>query len=1599
MSPRDHLTSDNTVVAKLVALARERLPAAQLHSVEPFLVQYYAQVDPEDLNERELTDLYGAALSHWQFLRRRQKGQARVRIYNPTLNEHGWQSSHTVIEIVNDDMPFLVDSVSMEVNRQGLTLHLIIHPVIRVNRDAEGNLLEVSAATGSAAQLESYIHVEMDRQTDPAKLAALEEGIKHVLGDVRLAVQDWQKMQAAMQRIIDEMGDEQALARLPLDLAEAREERAFLQWILDHHYTILGYREYDLSRDSGSLKLKPVAGSGLGVLAKPTPSEFTALPPEAAHFVDGRNRLLFTKANVRATVHRPGYLDYIGIKRFNKQGIVDGELRFIGLLTSTAYNASAATIPLLRRKMDKLVERSGLLPGGHMHKSLITILETYPRDELFQINDEDLYTAALGILRLEERQRVRLFVRRDLFGRFFSCLVYVPRDKYNTELRERVQAILMEALQGNNCEFSPELSESVLARIHFTIRTEPGRYPSYDVRELERQITQASRRWQDDLLAALIERHGEERANTHYQRFAEAFPAGFREENPARSAVHDIEMMAALTPENSLAMNLYRPLEAEPGSLRFKLYQLGKPITLSESLPIMERMGVKVIEERPYRIDAGDETFWIHDFGLLAADDPDVAVEQIKPLFQETFNAAWRGAIENDDFNRLVLRAHFSAREIVIFRAYGKYCRQIGFNFSQSYIEATLVKHPQIVTLLRDLFYERFDPKLSERKVVSLLQEIDYGLDQVTNLDEDRILRQLLSLILATLRTNYFQTDADGKSKSYLSFKFNPAQVPGLPEPKPMFEIWVYSPRVEGVHLRGGKVARGGLRWSDRREDFRTEVLGLVKAQMVKNTVIVPVGSKGGFVVKQPPAEREAYLKEGVACYQTFLCGLLDLTDNLVAGKIVPPRDVVRHDADDPYLVVAADKGTATFSDIANQVSQQYGFWLGDAFASGGSNGYDHKAMGITARGAWESVKRHFREMGIDTQTTPFTVAGIGDMSGDVFGNGMLLSRQIKLIAAFDHRDIFLDPDPDPETSFRERERLFKLPRSSWQDYDKKLISSGGGIFSRGAKSIPLSPEIRQALAIQAESLPPNELMHNILKAPVDLFYNGGIGTYVKASSQSHADVGDRANDAIRVNGNELRCKVIAEGGNLGFTQLGRVEYAQIGGRLYTDAIDNSAGVDCSDHEVNIKILLNTVVNEGELTEKQRNKLLADMTDEVAQLVLQDNYYQTQSLSVNGRHAPSLIDLHARLIRALEKRNLLNRAIEFLPTDEDIVERKTIKQGLTGPERAVLLAYSKMALYDDLLASDLPDDPFFSQVLVDYFPKPLRERYREAMQQHPLRREIIATAVTNSTINRAGTTFVQRLADDSGAKAADVVRAYTIAREVFALSKSWAAIEALDTKVADAVQAEMLMLLDSLLERATQWFLHRYSGTRDINSVLGKFCPSLDTLTAKLVAGRGEQAGQRAKAAEFVKAGVPVDLAAKVALSEVLYSALDIVEISVACQHAVESVATVYFALDQRLEHDFLRRQIDKLSADSHWQYRAKRAMQDDLASQLRALATQVLQSSIKSDAADAIIKKWETAQQPKLERAKQVLADLRGAGTLDLAMLSVALRELNNLL
>jgi glutamate dehydrogenase len=1561
------------LVENAAALCRDKAAAAESDALERFVRLFYAHVPPEDVLERTPDDLYGAAASLWRFAETRERGKAKLRVLNPEPAQDGWKSARTVVEIVNDDMPFLVDSVTAALNHLGATVKLVIHPIVRVRREPGGRIVELMASpdpNGTDTLRESAMHVEISEERDADRLAAISATLASVLLDVRHAVSDWQQMRSVLARVLDELGSNPPVLA-PKEVAEGI---AFLRWLDEDNFTFLGYREYRFG--DGSI----IGGAtGQGILRDETYSvfdlrRFGELPPDIQEFLRQPRLLFIAKSNRRATVHRPAYMDAIGIKEFGPDGSVVGMRLFLGLFTSLAYSRSPRAIPFLRQKVQKVIARAGFGTQSHDGKALLHILDTYPRDELFQISENELFETAMAILHLQERQRIALFVRRDPFERFVSALVYVPRDRYSTDLRLAFTRILEEAYRGTVADFYTQLDESMLARIHFILKTERGRVPAIDATEVERRLAEAGRTWTDKLRDARPDAAA---------RWGGAFPTAYREHTDTDEALEDITVAETVLAGAPLGLRLYR----RPEGLGFKLFRAAASVALSDVLPMLENMGLRVLSEVPHAIhpDGRPEPIWVHDFVLEPRAPVDVPA--LRPRFEEAFAKVWAGEMESDGLNRLVLLAGLSWRQVVILRTYVKVLRQAGATFSQAYMEDALAAHPTIAAALARLFERRFDPAREERRDLDcngIVQEIDHALDAVTNLDEDRILRSFLLLIQKSLRTNYFL------GKPYLSVKLLSREIDLLPAPRPLYEIYVYSPRVEGLHLRGGKVARGGIRWSDRKEDFRTEILGLMKAQMVKNAVIVPVGSKGGFVVKRPPAQREAYLAEGVECYKTLIRGLLDLTDNIVGSNLVPPKDVVRRDDDDPYLVVAADKGTATFSDIANGVAKEYGFWLGDAFASGGSVGYDHKVMGITARGAWETVKRHFRELGTDIQTAPFTCVGVGDMSGDVFGNGMLLSPATKLLAAFDHRHIFIDPAPDPAASLAERRRLFEKPRSSWADYDKTLLSKGGAVFERSAKAIEIGPEAKAALGLAADRMTPAELMRGILKAPVDLLWFGGIGTYVKASTESNAEAGDRTNDSQRIDGRDIRAKVVGEGANLGCTQRGRIEYALKGGRINTDAIDNSAGVDTSDHEVNIKILLDA---QG-MDEGARNKLLAEMTDDVGALVLRDNYLQGLAISLAETRAYELLDSHQRLIRSLEKEGKLDRALEYLPDDEAIAERAAQRRGLTRPELAVLLAYAKNALYAELLPSDFPDDKQLVADLLRYFPRALRRKLRAGIEQHRLRREIIATFATNSIVNRAGIAFVNELKTETGRPASDVARAYAVTRDAFRLRPLWSAIDDLDNKVPAPVQYDMLLAAGRLAERSTLWFLRSGLPLDDVQARLDEFSPGIERLDQHLaeILPAPERGALERRAEKLAGAGVPTPLAEQIARLDFLVSAVDIVRLQKSTTLEVVEVGRVYFHAGARFSLDRLRGAARRLKAETPYQKMAVAALVDDFFQLQTELSSRVVKDG-------GAIETWAAARGPTLAPVDAALNDMLATPEPDLAMLTVAARQMRALL
>jgi len=1600
-----------TVIKKVATAARRKARKSGKADVGDFINAFYGNTAPEDVLRAAPDQLLAAALSAWDLLQKRTPHEPSIRVFNPKNEKGGWDTDHTAVQVVNDDMAFLVDSVTAALNQLEATIHVIVHPIIRVKRDKNGKLLAICQDEKAAVDtgMESVIHIEINEHAGQDKLRTISKQLENVLKDVRNAVDDWRTMRVKVAEAIADLQPDE----VPLSRAEIEETKAFLRWIDDNHFTFLGYREYGISTKGKKSILKTHRKSGLGILRSQKTKIFEGLsngsdlPPEIADFLNKPTALMVSKANTRSTVHRPVHLDTIGIKMFDKQGNVSGERLFVGLFTSDLYNHTVNEIPVLRGKVDSIVESAGFEPSSHDAKALMHTLQSLPRDELLQVDVEDLLATSLGILRLRERQRVALFVHRDPFGRHLSCLVFVPRDRYNTALRRKLQEILEDGYAGPVTAYYTQVTDSALARIQFIVKTTPGVSAPQSDSEIEERLAEAARDWSDALASVLIDAHGENDGIQYHSDYRDAFPAAYREIFSPESAVADIARVEETFSNGAIVLDLYRRQEAEDNAVRFKLFHPGAPLPLSDVLPVLENMGLRVIDEVPHKLvpESSDKPVWLHDFGLVTRSGAAVDVEEVKPLFEEAFHRVWNNQMEDDGFNKLVLDAELEWRQIVMLRGYCKYLLQAAILYSQSYLEDTLANQVDITKMIVELFEFRFDPELapkSGKRTEKLKDKLSKALDNVVSLDEDRILRRYVNIIESTLRTNFYQPAEDGSPKPYVSFKIDSGNVDELPLPRPAIEVFVHSPRVDAVHLRGGKVARGGIRWSDRKEDFRTEILGLMKSQMTKNAVIVPVGAKGGFIVKQPPESggREAFLEEGIACYKTFMRGLLDITDNLKSDKIVPPKNVVRQDDDDPYLVVAADKGTATFSDIANGVSQEYGFWLDDAFASGGSVGYDHKAMGITARGAWESVKRHFREMGVDVMTTPFTSVGVGDMSGDVFGNGMIYSPFTKLVGAFNHLHIFVDPDPNPASSFKERKRLFDKGRSSWTDYNAKLISAGGGIFERSAKSIKVTPQMHKVFDLPGDTVTPNELIHAILTAEIDLLWFGGIGTYIKSRDENNIEVGDRANDSLRINGNQVRAKIVGEGANLGATQLGRIEYSQSGGRINTDFIDNSAGVGCSDHEVNIKILLGMATRSGKLTFAQRNKVLADMTDDVSDLVLMDNYRQSMALTNAEHQSLALADEHLRFIHALERSGELDRDVEFLPSDEDLEMRLSAGKGLTRPELSVLLAYAKIALFDDVMGSSLPDDSYLENTLGLYFPKLIQRRFANLVGNHRLRREIIATYVANTVVNRTGPSFINTISERTGEKPAAIARAYLACRQVFGLAELWSGVESLDNSVPADVQTEMQLEILDLITRGTIWFTRNEASGQEIGKTVNAFQPAVAGMDKGLdsILSPALKITRDEKANHYITRHAPKTLAQRIANLDALAPACDIVRIAAGGRFEPEAVARVFYGIGDRFGFDWLRAAALQIARGDEWQKSATAGIVDDLYATQTRLVTRIMDVSGGAELAPTIIDAWAEANAHAVQRATNMITEIKAGSAVDLAKLSVINRQLRSL-
>jgi len=1578
--------------------------------LEEFSHILYQRFPFAEASDRNLLDFFGNAYGSWRFVQKLDRNRPKIRIFNPDYEQHGWVSNSTIVAVLSKDMPFIRDSIRAEFHRRGIAIHQIYAALYSAERTKEGSLKSLMARESDDSDEhvdEVLMYLEVARHSDPSTLANLVSTLEDIMSEVRLVVDDFNDMSARVHETIETISSTDA----ELCSDSVKENLAFLQWTQQNNFTFLGFERLAVSGKGKHRKVERVKGSELGLMKLRNSRGAENLQRELVGDLStnpvANQQITFAKSIYRSRVHRDTYPQYFTVKIFDDHGDVSEQMRFLGLFTSPVYTQSTLGIPIVRSKVRDVIKHTGFKAHSHDSKEIMRIMEVHPRDELFQSTTDQLLFAAMEINRLQERRKIKLLVRRGTYGRFVSCLVFTPRDIYHTELRSKIQQLLSDAFGAEESEFTTFFSESILTRTHFFFKLSDDAPQDISVESLEKELIAACYSWEEHFYDALIEEFGEEQGTQLAEQYRQAFQAGYREDFAPRVAINDLRRIAKLEQGAPIAMSFYRMMGESDEQLRFRLFQADQPLPLSDVIPVLENLGLRVIGENPYDILRRDgRVFWVHDFSLNYGFSQHVNVQAVSEDFQQAFAAVWRGDAESDSFNKLVLGTALNWRQISLLRAYAKYMKQIRFNLSGRYIAEALLRYPQIAEMLIKLFELRFDPNhtVEDRSVASqdIENDILNALEGVSNLNDDIIFRLYVELINATIRVNFYKTDSKGNYLPTLAFKMMPAKVSLVPKPRPIFEIFVYSPRVEGVHLRGGKVARGGLRWSDRHEDFRTEVLGLVKAQQVKNSVIVPVGAKGGFVCKKPPVEggRDALMQEGIACYQLFIQSLLDITDNLVEGRVQPPMQVVRWDDDDPYLVVAADKGTATFSDIANAIAEANNFWLGDAFASGGSFGFDHKKMGITARGAWVSVQRHFLQLGVDIQNEDFTVLGVGDMAGDVFGNGMLLSEHICLVAAFNHLHIFIDPNPEAASSYAERKRLFALPRSSWEDYNKELISAGGGVFSRAAKSIAITPEMKRRFDIEEDKLTPNELISALLKSPVDLLWNGGIGTYVKASRESHADVGDKANDSVRVDGAELRCKVVGEGGNLGMTQRGRIDYSLNGGLCNTDFIDNSAGVDCSDHEVNIKILLNELVAAGDMTGKQRNNLLEKLIEPVADLVLVNNFRQAQALSVAQFDADKRIAEHQTVIQSLESAKLLDRRLEFLPSDDEIAERRGQGLGLTRPEFAIVMSYLKGMLKQQLVDEDLCTDPYIVASVEHAFPEMLRKKYHSQIYQHKLLGEIVATQMANNVVNYMGLSFIHRLRESTGGSASEVLRAYVFARDVFDIIPHWQAIEQLKELPA-AMQMVMLRDLMRLGRRATRWAVRNRRQQLDIASELSIFKPQIKEISDSLLAllrGRAIERW-RDRFDRLRSSGVPEPLAHYSSSSFVMYSYLAIIDAAQQVEAPLLEVADVYFDVSQQLDLDWFATQLIEMKIDNQWQAMARETFMDDLDWQHRALTVNVIHCmrDMKCDL-EGCKQAWQEQNAPYIDRWRRVLAQLQNSDSVDFAMYSVAIRELFDL-
>ncbi|WP_185984211.1 NAD-glutamate dehydrogenase [Aureimonas mangrovi] len=1610
--------------AQIIETVLREVPAGEARAtLVPLLL---ARPPAEDLSAITPAALAIAAGRAAEALSRQKPGEAVVAVETPVGFAKGDETLQ-LVTVVTDDRAFLFDSVIAEIGETMPEVHYISHPILDVVRGADGAVKSFAAAHDTvpgANDRVSLMQIATGVPADPQAGARLAERIEAILRQIAAANDDFYAMRERTARAAFQLRRRAERVDTQGNRAEVEEAAAFLEWLTSDNFIFLGTREFAYEEEPEGRIMRRRPGSELGILRDPEvrvlrrEGEDEGASAERQAFLEAPSPLIVAKANARSRVHRRVYMDYIGVKEYDREGRLCGELRIAGLFTAAAYTQPVLSIPYLRQKVQLVTMRFGLQPKSHSAKALANALETYSRDELFQI-DVDLLERFVGIvLELGERPRVRVLPRVDPFDRFVSVLVFVPRERYDQRLREEIGVLLTQAYDGHVSAYYPSFPEGPLAQVHFIIGRTGGPTPTPEPAEIEARIVALSRSWAD-AYARAVARAG--RSNELLS-LAPGLPQGYREAVDPAEAVIDGGRIHALSKDAPLEVDFYRR-EGDPADLlRLKLYAYGAPLSLSTRVPILENMGFSVGAERTFEIARPDgSAVHLHDMDLARQGGGDIALSDAGAALEALYGAVGEGLIENDGFNALVLQAGLTWQEANVLRAYGRYLRQTGLAFTDAFLAATLLRHPALARALFDLFAAAFDPdaarepapprseegeedpltaRARERgaKAYRLTAEILAALDEVDSLDEDRVLRRFTQGVLATLRTNFYalgDPSAEAESRPgavtpALAFKFDPHALDGLPQPVPFREIFVFDARVEGVHLRFGRVARGGLRWSDRSQDYRTEVLGLVKAQQVKNAVIVPVGAKGGFYPKRLPdaSRRDAWFEAGRSAYVVFIASLLSITDNAVGEETVTPPRVLAHDGPDPYFVVAADKGTATFSDTANAIAQAEEFWLDDAFASGGSAGYDHKGMGITARGAWEAVKRHFREMDRDIQVEPFTVAGCGDMSGDVFGNGMLLSRQTKLVAAFDHRDIFIDPDPDPASSFAERERLFALPRSSWADYDKALLSKGGLIVSRREKRVRLPAEAAEAIGWDRREGTPAEIINAILKAPVDLLWFGGIGTYIRSSAESNADAGDRANDSVRVTGRDLRAKVVGEGANLGATQRGRIEFARAGGRINTDAIDNSAGVNTSDVEVNIKIALKGPMSDGRLPRDDRNALLSKMTGDVAALVLANNYQQTLALSLDEDNGAMRLPAQARLMTVLEDRGELSREVETLPSDAAIADLRAAGRGLTRPELAVLLAYGKIDLFDRILESDLPDDPYLGDRLHAYFPDAMRAEFAGEIDGHRLRREIVATALANDFVNRLGPAFAITFADAAGALPSRSVRAFVAASDGLGTGALYAAIDALDGTITSVAQFALYRATRSFLMQTTAWAVRNLPAGQSLSEAVAELRAACEALRPRVLELSSDRAREEyeARLAEHAGAGVPEAVAKEVALLPLLALVPDIVAVSRETGASRDQALSAYFGVTRHLRLGRVEGALRSLRPADYYEMLALERAGAQLSTARRALTAQALAQGGTAPA-DA----WAEAGGEPLTRLRDQMLRMAGSGETSVARLGLA--------